>query len=169
MVSSLYNLVNVPSAIWIDEEGRIRRINEGTYSKEHVIGGFQIGTNEYRRAVLDWIVNGENSIYIWSETQSKEKIQRQTSEESLAGVKFRLGVYFFERGNELLARTYWEEAQQLYPDNWNFHRQDWSFIGDGSGGDKFRDKAAETDLYGGTKPYYEPLDLPEIQDETKKN
>ena len=29
-ISSLYNLVNVPSAVWVDEEGRIVRINEGT-------------------------------------------------------------------------------------------------------------------------------------------
>ena len=32
-VSSLFNLVNVPSGIWVDEEGRILRINEGTYSE----------------------------------------------------------------------------------------------------------------------------------------
>ena len=45
LISSLYNLVNVPSGVWIDEEGRIARINEGTYAQEHFNGAF--GTNEY--------------------------------------------------------------------------------------------------------------------------
>jgi hypothetical protein len=38
-VSSLYNLVNVPSGVWVDEEGKIRRINEGTYSQTISLGG----------------------------------------------------------------------------------------------------------------------------------
>ena len=38
IVSSAFNFVNVPSAAWIDEEGRIVRIDEGTYSKIHTFG-----------------------------------------------------------------------------------------------------------------------------------
>ena len=75
------------------------------------------------------------------------KIRRHTSDEALAEPTFKLGVFFLEQGNEELARTYWERAQQLYPDNWSFHRQDWSFTDDGSS--KFMDKAAGYDVRGG--------------------
>ena len=48
-------------------------------------------------------------------------------------------------------------AEQLHPDSWNYHRQDWSFTDDGSGGVKFQTKRANL----GDTPYYAPLDLPE--------
>ena len=38
IISSAFNFVNVPSAAWIDEEGRIVRIDEGTYPKIHTFG-----------------------------------------------------------------------------------------------------------------------------------
>ena len=34
-ISSLYNLVNVPSAVWIDETGQVIRIDEGAYAETH--------------------------------------------------------------------------------------------------------------------------------------
>ena len=36
-ISTLFSWVNVPSAAWIDEEGRIVRSNEGAYAGEHTI------------------------------------------------------------------------------------------------------------------------------------
>jgi len=47
-ISSLYNFVNVPSAVWIDEEGRIVRYNEGTYASSHKLGTFEFGRDERR-------------------------------------------------------------------------------------------------------------------------
>ena len=38
IISSTFNFVNVPSAAWIDESGRIVRIDEGTYSQLHSFG-----------------------------------------------------------------------------------------------------------------------------------
>ena len=93
-------------------------------------------------------------------SQVAAKIRRRTPDEALAEPTFKLGVYFFEQGDENLARTYWERAQQLYPDNRSFHRQDWSFTDDGSSGRKFMEKAAGYDVVGGDKPYDAPLDLP---------
>ena len=156
-MSSLYNLVNVPSAIWVDEDGRIQRINEGTYS-EVILNG-AVGTDEYRPAVHDWVLQGAQSPYVWSRDQVRAKIRHRTSEEALAEPTFKLGVYYFEHGDESLARTYWERAQELFPDSWNFHRQDWSFTDDGSSGERFQNKAEDTDLYGGDVPFYAPLDL----------
>ena len=38
VISSAFNFVNVPSSAWIDEDGRIVRIDEGTYSQVHEFG-----------------------------------------------------------------------------------------------------------------------------------
>jgi len=156
-VSSLYNLVNVPSAVWVDEDGRIRRINEGTYSAAIPLGNNRfVGTDEYRPAVRDWVLNGEKSRYVWSRDQVAAKIRQRTPDEKIAESTFKLAVYFFQQGNEILARTYWKQAQDLFPDSWNFHRQDWHLT-EGLGGPKYMEKRrALVD-----KPYYESLDLPD--------
>ena len=57
IVSSAFNFVNVPSAAWIDEDGRIVRIDEGTYSTIHEIGEgeqkFTFGNDVYAPALKD--------------------------------------------------------------------------------------------------------------------
>src|SRR5262249_35325692 len=118
-VSSLFNLVNVPSAVMVDEEGRIVRINEGTYSHTITLGTLTIGTDEYRPAVRDWVLKGRNSKYVWSRDKVLEKIRRRTDNEALAEPTFKLGVYYFQQHDETRARAYWKKAEELYPDSWN--------------------------------------------------
>jgi hypothetical protein len=158
LVTELYNLVNVPSAIWVDEEGRVARINEGTYSRVIKLGNASIGTDEYLPAVLDWVAHGKQSQYVWSPDEMKKRIRQSTTDEALADPTFKLGVYFYERDKEL-ARKYWEKAQALAPDNWNYHRQDWNLT-EGLAGPKYRAKRGAL----GDKPYYAPFDLPKTDD-----
>lgn len=154
-ISSLYNLVNVPSAVWIDEEGRIVRINEGTYASEHKLGSFEFGTNDYAPAVRDWVENGAKSKYVWTAEQVKSKIRRRTSDEALGEPTFKLATYFHESGDADRANRYWDEAQKLNPDSWNYHRQDWSFLPPAETTKNFLAKTGAL----GTKPYYAPLEL----------
>ena len=155
LITTLFSLVNVPSAVWIDEQGRIVRINEGTYATIHKIGTTTIGTDDYMPAVKDWAENGAKSKYVWSPQEVARHIRVMTPETALADPMFKLGVYFFEQGDEVRANRYWEEAQALDPDNWNFHRQDWSFtVSERT--KKYQDKRSKL----GEKPYYSPLELP---------
>jgi peroxiredoxin len=153
-ISSLFSFVNVPSAAWIDEEGRVVRINEGTYAAKHKMGTFEFGSEDYLPAVEDWVKNGANSKYAWSPEHVSKKIRPQTSEEAQAEALFKLGVYFYKQGDLKKAGRYWDEAAALYPDSWNINRQDWA-ITDA--------KAQITNwlkkVRASTKPYYEPLDL----------
>ena len=158
-VTSLYNLVNVPSGVWVDEEGRVRRIDEGTYSRVLPIGNGSVGTDEYVPAVRDWVARGEQSPYVQSRDDVIEQIRPRTSDESLALPTFKLGVYFYQQGDETLARRYWETAQRLAPDNWNYHRQDWNLT-EGLAGPKLLEKMGALD-----KPFYAPLDLPPAETE----
>ena len=57
--------------------------------------------------------------------------------------------------------TYWERAQALAPDNWNYHRQDWNLT-EGLAGPKYREKRGAL----GDKPYYAPLEAPPPADTT---
>lgn len=153
-ISSLYNFVNVPSAVWIDEEGRIVRYNEGTYASTHTLGTFEFGTDEYLPAVRDWVENGADSKYVQPPEVVSEKIIPRNSDAELAEPTFKLGVYFHQQGDEERANQYWEAAQKLNPESWNFHRQDWSF----TPAVAIRNWSQKVQQLG-DKPYYQPLDL----------
>lgn len=155
-VSSLYNLVNVPSAVWIDEQGRVLCINEGTYATTIKIGSIVVGTDDYAPAVRDWVAKGSKSRYIWSAQQVAARIRRRSSDEQLAEPTFKLGVYLFQNGDQDRARLHWKRAEELFPDSWNMHRQDWTFTAEGSGGKSFQEKRKAL----GDKPYYASFDFP---------
>ncbi len=154
-ISALYNLVNVPSGVWIDEEGRIMRINEGTYATKHM--NETIGTYDYAPIVRDWVKNGANSQYVWDQAKVSENIAQRTPEAERAQPTFRLGTYFFGKGNNAKADQYWEMAQALDPTSWNYLRQDLQDEEGGSAGPRWRERRTEVEAQGGV--YYDPLEI----------
>lgn len=153
-ISSLFNLVNVPSGVWIDEEGRVVRIDEGTYTKSSVVLGRKIGNDAYVPALRDWVQNGAASEHILPPQEIAKRIRQRTDDEKLAEPAFKLAVHFFKKDDLERANIYWDKAQALNPDSWNFHRQDWSFLDPQDTMKNFLGKvnALETD-------YYAPIDL----------
>jgi len=158
VISQLYNFVNVPSAAWIDEQGRIVRINEGAYAKTHELSAaMTIGTDAYTPALRDWVTNGAKSKYVWSSQKVAKKIRKKTSDEAKAEAVFQLGTYFFDRSDRAKADTYWNRAQSLFPESWNMHRQDWSITEPANAGANWRTKRQRMEAEGTV--YYEDLEL----------
>jgi hypothetical protein len=153
-VTSLYNLFNVPTGILVDEEGRVRRIDDGAYSGGRPLGSETIGAHDYSPVVRDWVLRGEESPLLWSREEMVDRIRRRTPDEARAEPTFKLGMYFYDSGDETLARRYWEQAQALSPAAWNFHRQDWNLT-EGLAGPKWHEKMGALG-----RPFYDPLDLP---------
>lgn len=154
-ISALYNLVNVPSGVWIDEQGRIVRINEGTYAKVHMNGAF--GTDEYVPIVRDWVMNGAGSEYVWDRERVEGSIVQRTPEAERAQPTFRLGSYFFQNDNDEKAEQYWTLAQELDPNSWNYLRQDLLYEEGGSAGPEWQQRRQEVESNGGS--YYRPLGI----------
>jgi hypothetical protein len=156
-VSSLYNMVNVPTAVWIDETGRIVRHDEDAYSKSYTMGTLKFGNDVYRPAVYDWVKNGAASKYVQSPETVLAQLPERGENEALADANFKLAVWFHTQGDTERANRYWDEAQKLNPDSWNYHRQDWSFL---QQDETMKNWVAKFRALG-DKPYYRPLDLPE--------
>ena len=150
-LSSLYNLVNVPSAVWIDEAGYVRRIDEGAYATTHEMNGFEFGRDDYAPMVVSWVKEGERSADL--APAGELAVPPPSDEQALAEPTFKLGVYFHQQGDEAKANRYWEAAQALNPDSWNYARQDWSFTPEEAGANWTRKVQA---LDG--KPYYRPIE-----------
>ena len=156
-ISSLFNLVNVPSGVWIDEEGRIVRIDEGTYTKSAKVLGNTIGHDGYVPALRDWVANGAESAYIMTPDEVASNIRLRVADEELAEPNFKLANYFYANGDMESANAYWDKAQALSPESWNFHRQDWSFLPSAETNKNFLGKVNAL-----TTSYYAPMSkLPE--------
>jgi tetratricopeptide (TPR) repeat protein len=153
-VSALYNLVNVPTGVMIDEAGRIVRLDEGAYTRKYKAGALEFGTDEYVPALRDWVEKGSASAYAKDERAMAEQLAARTPEQAQADAAFRLGVYFHDQGDAERADRYWQRAQELDPDSWNYHRQDWSFTPAEAGPNWLRKFQAL-----GDKPYYRPMEL----------
>lgn len=154
-ISSLYNLLNVPSGVWIDEAGKIARINEGTYAKTYFDGAW--GTDDYVPIVRDWVANGAESQYVWDSEKVQENIFQRTPEAEMAQPAFRLGSYYFTNNNDEKAEQYWTLAQELDPDSWNYLRQDLQYEEGGSAGPEWSERRERVEGAGGF--YYSPLEI----------
>jgi hypothetical protein len=157
-VSSLYQMVNVPTGVWIDESGKIVRPGEVAYSKQDKVLGQTIGDDRYALGVRDWVANGPNSQYVLSPETLQKRIAPRTADERLAEAHFRLGTHFLAAGDRETAGKHWKESQRLNPNSWNYHRQQWSF-----------DKSTEMLNFLtkvkklGDEPYYAPVEFPAVR------
>ena len=150
-ISSLFNLVNVPSAVWIDEHGKVVRIDEGAYSKKHNMGDFEFGRDDYVPMVADWIKQGDKSQYV---TEAAVPDLALSSDQALADANFKLGVFFKKAGDDARAAKYWAAAQALRDESWNYARQDWSF---GASETASKNWAQKFESLEG-EPYYRPIE-----------
>lgn len=156
-VSSAFQFVNVPTGVWIDEKGRVVRPGEPawTTSKTSTYGGKALVTEgeEYVAALRDWVTNGERSTYALSDDAFAARMKRRSDKEMEADASFAMAVWFYQANYMPSARKYFEHAQALNPDDWNYHRQDWSFT-PGEAGAKWMEKFQKLD-----EPYYPKLDM----------
>ena len=156
-VSSAFQFINVPTGVWIDERGKVVRPGEPawTTSRTSTFGGKPLVTEgeEYVAAIRDWVANGDRSAYALSDEAFAARVKRRSDKEMEADASFALAVHFYQASNMASAKRYFEHAQQLNPDDWNYHRQDWSFTPGGAGA-KWMEKFQKLE-----EPYYPKLDL----------
>lgn len=124
VVADLYNMVNVPSVVWIDEQGRIVRPAENP--------GAQLSFNfrkisklrqAYFDAIRDWVHKGSKSEYALRAEDARAAMPVFTEEIALAHANFHLGRHLHERGQKDEAMRFLRTASELNPDSWNFFRQ----------------------------------------------
>lgn len=137
LVAELYNMVNVPQAVWIDENGTIVRPTENAGAFE----GFRArdpasgkmpdalaamvanAKATYAAAVRDWVEKGAASEHVFDPTQARAHVPAMREEVAAAHTSFRLGQYLLRVGREAEAKVFLEEARRLHPDSWNIWRQ----------------------------------------------
>jgi peroxiredoxin len=155
-VTALYQMVNVPTGVWIDEEGRVVRPPEVAYTPSFRLLGRKVGDDRYLPALEDWVIHGRESRFLANSKTLRDKLAPRSAERRRADIEFQLGSHLFAQGDREGAIEHWQAAQKLDPDNWNYHRQEWS-LDPQKAITLWMKKVQE--LRG--KPYYEPIALPD--------
>jgi hypothetical protein len=169
-VADLYNLVNVPQAVWIDEAGRIVRPPEaaGAYEgfrsrdrttgvvPEPVAATTAAAKRTYVEAVQDWARRGSASEHAFTPAQALGHVALPTEAVAQAHAAFRLGQHLLRAGHSDEADRWLAQASQLHPESWAIWRQ--------RAGVDHRGLAAQEDFWQrvqslGGKRYYPPVDL----------
>ena len=155
-VARAYSMVNVPTAVWIDEAGRIVRPNEMAFADNRWIEYTKFDMTRYLEAVRDWARRGAQSPYVLDVKARRKRLPLPTAEHALAAATFRLAEHLHETGQAEAAVPFFKRAQTLQPESWCFKRQAWAL----TDAEKYYGTNFQTEVKAlAGRPYYTPLDL----------
>ncbi len=150
-------MVNVPTAVWINETGRLVRPNETAFIDNRFTAFSGIDAALYLNAIRDWLVLGDQSRYAMSPDQLRQRLSPPEAANYLADTYFKVAQYLVRSGAPDDAIPFFKQAQHLRPESWNYKRQAWKLADpEKDYGTTFR---AEVEALK-SKPYYPPVQLP---------
>lgn len=146
LLDELFGIVNVPSALWINEEGTIVRPPEPAFPARPYFLDREIPSDasprlaarleeskrirvepeKYVNAVRDWVERGPESSYALAPEEVLQRSCPRPVEEATAAAHFELGQHLHRLGRADDAVAHFREAHRLQPDNWTYKRQAWS-------------------------------------------
>jgi len=152
-VGGLFGIVNVPSGVWIDEEGVIVRPPEPAWPgksmwreiiklptelppdldpflRKSLVQAAKIKTDpaKYLAALRDWAAKGSESQYALTPEEVIGRSQGRSTENSEAAAHFEIGQYLQKAGHADDAVEHFKRAHELQPDNWTYKRQAWQYV-----------------------------------------
>lgn len=148
LLDELFGIVNVPSALWIDEEGRIVRPPEPAFpwrppfldrevpedasprlaARLAEAKKVRVEPEKYVTALRDWVEKGPGSRYALEPEKVLERSRPRPDEEARAAAHFELGQHLHLAGRPGAAVPHFREAHRLQPANWTYKRQAWTLV-----------------------------------------
>lgn len=148
LLDELLGVVNVPSGVWIDEDGMIVRPPEPAWPPNRrptrreapadapprtvalieAVNKLQVDPDTYNTALRDWVEHGKDSRYALSPYEVIDRSRPRPIEEAAAAACFELGQHLHRLGRAGAAVPHFREAHRLQPDNWTYKRQAWTFV-----------------------------------------
>ena len=173
-VADLYNMINVPNAVWVDEDGRIVRPAETAGTGDEFRSMIDPGgippddltrmmkrREKYLDAIRDWVDKGADSEFVWSPEEAVRHGRGYTADDALAFAHFRFGTWLAREGRHDESQAHLEEAKRLKPESWAFKRQTWELQEVGRAGSPVFWEAVKA---LGDTAYYPAPDMPGLDD-----
>lgn len=155
VLADLFGVINIPSSIWIDENGMIvwpagaapappqatsaapRLALPGKPPQRFVeimaeAAKIRRDTQGYHAALRDWVAHGAASRFALSPDEVVERSRPRDGDKALGHAHFQLASQLEIDGHHEAAIRHFREAHRLVPDSWTFRRQAWSLekVGD---------------------------------------
>jgi hypothetical protein len=152
-VADLYRIVNVPTVIWIDEQGRIARPNDVAFGTDQLKEFHGIPSAPHLAALRAWVKEGEAP---FTRDEIRKLQPLPTADEQLARAEFALGWYLHQAGKPEAAERHFVRAGELAPHDFTIRRGSMPIRGLDPMGPAFFEIYTAWTQAG--KPYYEALD-----------
>jgi hypothetical protein len=152
VLADLYNIVNVPTVLWIDEEGHIVRPNDVAYATDTYRAMTGIDSERCVDAVRAWVRDGVSGI---DRAEAAELQAVPTEEHQLARAEFGLGRWLAAQGRDEAAERHFVRAGELAPQDFTIRRGSMPMRGIDPRGPAFIDMVREWIMAGNS--YYRPL------------
>ena len=153
-LAELYNIVNVPTVVWIDEDGRIARPNDVAFTTEE--GGKYAGVStDQQMSLLRRWVRGE--LPRRSDDIIRGRFTPMSPTAQIARAHFGLGWWLHQAGRGLAAEHHFRIGEDLAPDDFLIRRGTMRYRGADPFGSEFTRMVADWLALGHT--YYLPLPI----------
>lgn len=148
VLARAFGVINIPSSIWIDEQGVIVRPAEAAPAPRRETDGpslelpeelpqrfaemfgeamkIQSDPEAYHAALRDWVEKGADSRFALSPEAVIERSRPRTADMALGHAHFELATALEQAGDHAAAVEHFRKAHALVPDSWTFRRQAWS-------------------------------------------
>jgi hypothetical protein len=124
--ADLYGIVNVPTAIWIDEHGRFARPNDVAFGNEIFKEFTGFDSAAYLDTVRAWVREGRGAL---TTEQVRAQQMRPSDAEQLARAEFGLAWHLHQRGDVAAATRHFARAGELSPDDFTIRRGSMPILG----------------------------------------
>jgi hypothetical protein len=147
VLDELLGIVNVPSAVWIDERGVIVRpahsahVNRSPYRDMEIpedlgrlgeqlveVKKLRVEPDRYLPALRDWVEHGADSRFALDPDDVVARSRPMSAEPAEAAAAFELGQHLWRVGEGGAAVGWFRRAHALDPANWTYKRQAWTLV-----------------------------------------
>ena len=154
LVADLYNMVNVPTIVWIDEEGRVARPNDVAFGQDTFKAMTGIDSAKHLNALRAW-VRGEAPSMTPDDVRSLRSSPTRKDQEARA--EFGLAFWLYEHDRDEAAERHFLRGGELAPHDFMIRRGSLPIRGIDPMGPEFAKMLMEWEAAGNS--YY--LQLPD--------
>lgn len=118
-MADIYNMINVPTMVWIDERGRIVRPNDAQFGTDTFVALTGKPSGPFLAAVRTWVRDGEGAL---DGASARAQQLLPAPEHQMARAEFTLAWHLHRTGRAEAAARHFERAGQLAPHDWTIRR-----------------------------------------------
>ena len=139
-LAELYHITNVPTILWIDEQGRICRPHDSQFGTDTFAEFTKKRSAPYLEMIRAWVRSGEGALSAEEARQHQPAVTEQ-SQQSRA--ERALAWHLHQRGAEKAAAAHFARAGELAPHDWTIRRGSLPIQGENPFGPVFFELAAD--------------------------